>query len=252
MHYYQFNIGDYQSHTAHLSDIEDLAYRRLLDLSYLHEKPLPDDIEQIARLIRMRSHSECIAVVLREYFVRTEEGWVNERVLREIELVNAKSQKARDSALARWQTNAMRTHSEGNATQDTRPITQDTEHKKKATVVAAPEGVSQSVWEDFVKHRKAKKAQVTQTVIDGITKEAKKAGWPLEDALKETILRNWASFKADWVANKSFAFQDISRVTVPGSTDPDPALLKIQQDREKAAPMPAHIRQQINSVLRKV
>lgn len=205
MHYYQFNIGDYQSHTAHLSDIEDLAYRRLLDLSYLHEKPLPDDIDQIARLIRMRSHSDCIAVVLREYFVRTDEGWVNERVLREIELVNAKSQKARDSALARWQAKAMRTHSEGNATQDTIPITQDTEHKKKATVVATPEGVSQSVWEDFIKHRKAKKAQVTQTVIDGIAKEAQKAGWPLEDALRETIVRNWASFKADWVADKNLS-----------------------------------------------
>lgn len=128
----------------------------------------------------------------------------------------------------------------------------ETEKRQKATFVATPEGVSQSVWDDFVKHRKAKKAQVTQTVIDGITKEAKKAGWPLEDALKETILRNWQSFKADWVANKSFAFQDIARVTVPGSTDPDPALLKIQQDREKATPMPAHIRQQINSVLRKV
>ena len=130
----------------------------------------------------------------------------------------------------------------------------ETKRETKATVVATPEGVSQSVWDDFVKHRKAKKAQVTQTVIDGITKEAKKAGWPLEDALKETILRNWASFKADWVANKTFAFQreDIARVTVPGSTAPDPALLKIQQDREKAAPMPAHIRQQINQVLRKV
>lgn len=253
MHYYQFNIGDYQSHTGHLTEIEDLAYRRLLDLSYLHEKPLPDDIDQIARLIRMRSHSDCIAVVLQEYFVRTDEGWVNERVLREIESVNAKSQKARDSALARWQAKAMRTHSECNATQDTRPITQDTEHKKKATVVAAPEGVSQSVWDDFVKHRKAKKAQVTQTVIDGIAREAQKAGWPLEDALKETILRNWASFKADWVANKSFAFQrdDIARVTVPGPKEPDPALLKIQQDREKSVPMPAHIRQQINQVLRK-
>ena len=77
-----------------------MAYRRLLDLSYLHEKPLPDDIDQIARLIRMRSHSDSIAIVLQEYFVRTDDGWVNERVLREIELVNAKSQKARDSALA--------------------------------------------------------------------------------------------------------------------------------------------------------
>ena len=127
----------------------------------------------------------------------------------------------------------------------------ETKKRQKATVVATPEGVSQSVWEDFIRHRRAKKAQVTQTVIDDIAKQAQKAGWPLEDALKEIIVRNWQSFKADWVANKSFAFQDIARSTVPGSKDPDPALLKIEQDMKKAVPIPDHIRQQINQVLRK-
>jgi hypothetical protein len=39
---------------------------------------------------------------------------------------------------------------------------------------------------------------------------------------------------------------------VPGSTDPDPALQKIAEDRKKAVPMPDHIKAQINSVLRKV
>lgn len=28
MHYYNFHIGDYASHTRHLSPIEDIAYRR--------------------------------------------------------------------------------------------------------------------------------------------------------------------------------------------------------------------------------
>ena len=79
------------------------------------------------------------------------------------------------------------------------------ETEKKATVVATPEGVSQSVWDDFIKHRKAKKAQVTQTVIDGISREAQKAGWSLDDALRETIVRNWASFKADWVVDKNLS-----------------------------------------------
>ena len=64
--------------------------------------------------------------------------------------------------------------------------------------------------------------------------------------------RNWVRRQA--VPKQSFAQQaaDIARVTVPGSKAPDPALVKIEQDRAKAAPMPAHIRQQINSVLRKV
>ena len=89
--------------------------------------------------------------------------------------------------------------------QDAIPETErETETKREtkrevATVVATPVGVSESVWQDFVKHRKAKKAQVTQTVIDGIAKQAQIAGWSLDDALREVVLRNWQSFKAEWV-----------------------------------------------------
>ena len=77
--------------------------------------------------------------------------------------------------------------------------------RQRATIVATPVGVSDSVWQDFVRHRKAKKAQVTQTVIDGIQREADKAGWTMEAALRECITRNWQSFKADWVADKNLS-----------------------------------------------
>ncbi len=127
MHFYQFNIGDYQSHTAHLTEMEDLAYRRLLDWAYLHETPIPLDIEQISRFIRMRSHSDCIATVLQEFFVRTDDGWVSNRVQQEIEAVGVKKEKARASANARWGAKEMRSHSDGNApnTHDPIPNTQD-------------------------------------------------------------------------------------------------------------------------------
>jgi uncharacterized protein YdaU (DUF1376 family) len=130
MHYYQFNIGDYQSHTSHLSEMEDLAFRRMLDWCYLHEKPLPPEPDEIARLIRMRSHSDSIAIVLQEYFERNEEGWISLRVIAEILKVGIKSEKASASAKARWgkkdDANALQTQSERYATQDTLPITQDT------------------------------------------------------------------------------------------------------------------------------
>ena len=115
MHYYQFHVGDYAAATSHLTELEDLAYRRMLDWSYTHEKPLPDSVEDVARLIRMRSHSDCIASVLREFFERTASGWVNRRATREIEAFKGKSEKARQSAKARWDADAMRTHSDGNA-----------------------------------------------------------------------------------------------------------------------------------------
>jgi hypothetical protein len=74
--------------------------------------------------------------------------------------------------------------------------------KHKATAVAKPEGVSFEVWNSFVQHRKSKKAVLTPLVMDMLVEQAKIAGWPLESALKETVLRNWVSFKADWVAKK--------------------------------------------------
>jgi hypothetical protein len=117
----------------------------------------------------------------------------------------------------------------------------DTEQKhKKTTVVATPEGVSDSVWQEFKNLRKAKKAPITQRAIDALTNEAKKAGWTLEKALEECIVRGWQAFKADWVVKTNPA--DNIRLTVPSSNEPDPALEKIKEDAKKAAPMPEHIR----------
>jgi uncharacterized protein YdaU (DUF1376 family) len=200
MHYYQFNIGDYQSHTAHLTDLEDLAYRRMLDWCYLHEKPLPLDSEEIARLVRMRTHSECIAVVLREYFKKTESGWISSRVLLEMDRVGEKSSKARASAKARWDANAKRTQSEGNATQDTLHKTQDTLPKKNTVV--PPAGVTEFVWQDWLKLRKTKKAPVTQTAIDGIVRESVKAGVSLQTVLETCCERGWTGFKAEWMQSQ--------------------------------------------------
>ena len=75
--------------------------------------------------------------------------------------------------------------------------------RETATVVASPDGVSQDVWLEFVAHRKRKKARVSKLVVAGIQREADKAGWPLEAALAETVVRGWQSFKAEWVADKS-------------------------------------------------
>ena len=111
----------------------------------------------------------------------------------------------------------------------------ETETKKKATSVAPPEGVSDSVWQEFKTLRKAKKAPITQRAIDAITSEANKAGWTLEKALEECVVRGWQAFKADWVATKANP-ADIVRLTVPSKNEPDPALEKIKADDKKAVP----------------
>lgn len=97
MHYYSFNIGDYTSHTAHLSPIEDIAYRRLLDLYYQTELPIPNDIKAVCRLIRMRDHADDVQQVLSEFFTHTDEGWESARCSREIDEYHAKATTARSN-----------------------------------------------------------------------------------------------------------------------------------------------------------
>ena len=116
----------------------------------------------------------------------------------------------------------------------------ETETKKKATSVAPPIGVSDSVWQEFKNLRKAKKAPITQRAIDAITSEANKAGWTLEKALEECVVRGWQAFKADWVATKANP-ADIVRLTVPSKNEPNLALLKIEEDAKKAAPIPLEV-----------
>jgi uncharacterized protein YdaU (DUF1376 family) len=114
--------------------MEDLTYRRLLDWYYLHETPIPLDLNETARQIRMRSHSDCIALVLQEYFERTDNGWIHHRADKEIAKTGEKSEKASASAKARWNkakdANALPTQFESNATHNTEHITQDTQHNK--------------------------------------------------------------------------------------------------------------------------
>lgn len=203
MHYYQFHIGDYASHTRHLSLIEDLAYRRLLDFYYLHENPIKQ--RDIARQIGMREHEQDVLTVLNEFFLSTDDGFVSPRADKEIAHFHAKVEQASKAGKASAERRSNARSTDVQPTNNHKPTTNNQEPIKKATVVATPVGVSEIVWQDFVKHRKAKKAQITQTVIDGIAKEAQKAGWSLEDALREIIVRNWQSFKADWVADKNLS-----------------------------------------------
>jgi hypothetical protein len=99
----------------------------------------------------------------------------------------------------------MRTHTERIANERVLDANQEPRTKnqvKKATPVAAPEGVSLEIWESFVQHRKAKKAPITPMVMGFFEEQSKLAGWTLENALKETCVRGWQSFKAEWVAKK--------------------------------------------------
>lgn len=86
MNYYEHHIGDYDADTAHLSWVEDMAYTRLIRLYYRKERPIPLDIGEVCRLIRAIGKDQRAAVeaVLREFFVRSDDGWRQARCDEEI------------------------------------------------------------------------------------------------------------------------------------------------------------------------
>jgi uncharacterized protein YdaU (DUF1376 family) len=205
MHYYQFNIGDYVSHTRHLSPIEDIAYRRLLDAYYLSERPLNSGLTTVARQIGLRDYEQEVKIVLEEFFRLADDGWINSRADKEIAHFHSKIQQASKAGRASAERRSNARSTDVQPTNNQEPLTNN--HKPNKNTVAPPFGVKDSVWQDWLKLRKAKKAAVTQTAIDGIQREADKAGVSLQVALETCCERGWTGFKADWMQSKP-SYQD--------------------------------------------
>jgi uncharacterized protein YdaU (DUF1376 family) len=94
MNYYPFHIGDYISHTSHLSDAEDLAYRRMIDLYYQTEQPFTD-VFWVAR--KVKSTPEIVEILLKEFFEVDFDGWRSKRADEEIAKYRAKADSARNA-----------------------------------------------------------------------------------------------------------------------------------------------------------
>ena len=123
MHYFPFNIKDYASHTSHLSNLEDLAYRRLLEQYYLSERPLNAGVTTLARLIRMKDNVDEVKEVLEEFFTLTEEGWINDRALKEIELYHSKIEQASRAGKASAERRSNARSTDVQPTNNHKPIT---------------------------------------------------------------------------------------------------------------------------------
>ena len=120
MHYYSFSISDYRRRTGHLTLLEHAIYRALIDTYYLEEKPLTSDLAKLMRShsVRNADEKQAFTNVINDFFMLTNEGYKHEHVEEQLAKIYAKSDKARDSANARWgekpkdNAKVMRTHSE--------------------------------------------------------------------------------------------------------------------------------------------
>lgn len=229
MNFYPFHIGDYISHTSHLTDAEDLAYRRMMDLYYQTEQAFTSP-EFVAR--KVKSTTEIVTVLLQEFFVQAEDGlWHNTRADEEIAKYRSKADSARNAnriksekitALKSEQqseqesakVSVLKSEPNHNVTKNQEPLTNN---QIKTKNITPPSGVDESVWNDFVAHRKSKKAPISATALKGIESEARKANITLQAALELCVMRGWTGFKAEWIEEKKTA-TDKSKAVLSGLT----------------------------------
>lgn len=247
MNYYPFHVGDYSAHTAHLTPIEDIAYRRLLDLYYLREGPITGEVESISRLIRMTDNQSTVLDVLQEFFKVSDhlhgKLYQHKRCDLEISRMQDRQNQARaaaarsvevrkqrdERALNGRSTDAQRTLNDRLATNtNTNTNTKHIEKKEnkektqplrgaalsRSVPTTKPDDVDDVTWQDWTSLRKSKRAPITSTVINAARGEAEKAGMQLVDFLRVWCLRGSTGLQAAWLkddekgAPKSFALQD--------------------------------------------
>jgi len=139
-------------------------------------------------------------------------GWLNQDghilSLPNFEYHNGETAKKR--ALGKNRQEKRRSNDESNANSNASSVTETLpekrreeksikEDKERATVVACPPDVEQQVWDDWKQLRKAKKAPVTETVVNSARKEAGKAGMSFSDFLTVWCARGSQGLQADWL-----------------------------------------------------
>ena len=322
MHFYNFNINDFNASTRHLSHVERALYRDLIDMYYQNERPICADFDNLCRKLIVKSDDEKQALqnVLNDFFViKKLKGdkahcWHHKRIDRELKnykfrqtpanemtnknqtpsnenqtptnaatndnqtlgdrqqaykqkvnnLVNALRSKG-INANSRMkigelqtlfdahckQTSNAPTNATNEMTNATNAVSQVYNHKpitnnhkpniktsitqsadadavvcagvelnehqaetqqkpKKASkadawkALLAENGIVGQLADDYIAIRLAKNAPLTATAMDGLKREAAKAGMTLEQAITYSTEQGWQGFKAEWLLNKVF------------------------------------------------
>ena len=207
MHYYKKNIGDYAKKTGRLTMLQHGAYTLLIDACYDRER-FPT-IDEAIEWTWALTQDEIAAVefVLKRFFTLEGDRYVQSRIQDELNDYHELSIKNKEIALEREArrrskiTNRIQSVNESSPNQEPRTKNQEPISNK---LIPTPEGVSKSVFQDFVKLRKGLKAPVTETALKGLEREALKANMTLQEVLELCCQNGWRGFKAEWMdKNKS-------------------------------------------------
>jgi uncharacterized protein YdaU (DUF1376 family) len=221
MHYFQFNIGDYASHTRHLTPIEDLVYRRLLDLYYLKDGQVYGDEAEVARQIGLREYVEEVTQVLQDFFcIGEEDRWTHDRCDAEIAKFREKSEKASNAGKASAQRRSNERSTDVQPTNNQEPITnnQDIIHSNECMSETPVSDESSLKVQDVVEVWNEMAEKLGKPKVRDLTPErrsllkARMAQYKLEDFVqvfnnieRSPFLRGeggWRGCTFDWVFKK--------------------------------------------------
>jgi uncharacterized protein YdaU (DUF1376 family) len=228
LHFYPFNIKDWALHTSHLTLEEEGAYRRLLDMYYDTERPIPTETQPVIRRLRLGSYIHEVEQVLSEFFDLEEDGYHNNRADIEIHDYQNRVSSARkngkkggrprkDKGVKTQPVNSANPKiTEPITNQELEPVTRTSNQvikmSPKAPVDFSILGMSEFQISELKRIRKANKGGViSQRVANALGKEFKQAtalGHSVDDLLTEWETRGWKSFKSEWMSGNTGLFNN--------------------------------------------
>jgi uncharacterized protein YdaU (DUF1376 family) len=133
VNHYPRHIGDWMVATAHLSEIEECIYSRLIDAYYARESPLPLEIPACCRLVRAFTARarKAVATVLPEFFTAQTDGWHQKRCDAEIARYQERSESAKRSINTRWEKRNTNVHTNVSETNNVRNTNQNQNQNRK-------------------------------------------------------------------------------------------------------------------------
>ena len=252
MYYYKFNIADWHLATSHLSLEEEAIYFKLINYYYDTEQPIPTETQTVIRRLRLGSYSDTVTVILTEFFELSTDGWHHKRCDDEIHAYHLKAEKNKtvgklggrpkknnDLADNPQETQTVsKNNPQETLTINHKPLTKN--HNKD---IPPPEDVDVSLWNDYLKIRKAKKLPLTETALKGLIREAEKAKMPFPEVIRICCEKGWAGFDSSWLTTlkaipnnqneKQWMFTDAGIVAKANELGLNSMGLSYQQLKEK-------------------
>ena len=226
---YSFFPGDFRRDTSHLSDLEELYYRRLIDHYMMTEKPLPREIDRIKK-IALSPHKKSIEALLQNFFYLQEDGYHNLRCDKELARIYEVSASRRLSAKKRWKNkdanasanasaNAMQmdmqTGMQNGCKRNAIHIHNHKEEKEKVIIqkespkiesFVLPDDFPPEEWDDWMKARKGKKASNSERAKNILIRKireivSKNPQWTIKEIIETALIRGWSGIEESWILN---------------------------------------------------